>query len=102
MTDEAFRQYEREDTFTLNAVARKTMADYSVSKEKAVGEDKADVLFWSSVEGAFAGVALGVTGIEWDVEDNRAYYGPNATRDEIFSGKAKAPVSPLEKQLPTP
>lgn len=54
---------------------------------------KAEILSYSRSRGFFAGVSLegSVLNILW--QENAAYYGRNATVEDIFSGRVKGPAS---------
>jgi SH3 domain-containing YSC84-like protein 1 len=47
------------------------LINYSARADASLG--KADVIFWSDNEGAFAGVSLGASAIAADEEANRAF-----------------------------
>lgn len=89
MSDESLESFKGDDTFTINADAKLTLADFSTLSEAAMGKGK-DVIFWSDTAGAFAGVALGVTDIDWDDEENPAYHGREFRAKDLFEGKARS------------
>ncbi|MGE3636338.1 MAG: lipid-binding SYLF domain-containing protein [Sandaracinaceae bacterium] len=89
MTQEALDHFVTEDQFTLNADAGLTLADYSAMDEAAAQRDSRDVIFWSDAEGLFAGVALSITDVSWDEEENQAYYGRDVSPDDVVSGRAR-------------
>lgn len=93
MTDEALDSFKGDQDFDLTADAGLTLVDYSARVEERLGEDD-DVILWSDTEGAFAGASLGVTGLNWDEEENRSYYEDDSvTADTILSGEVTDPKS---------
>lgn len=99
MTDQSVNSFEGENTFSLNADAGFTLIDYSARGEGTLGEG--DVILWSDTEGAFAGVSLGASDVNWDDEENAAYYGRSVTANEILNGQVSAPQDQmLEEALP--
>jgi lipid-binding SYLF domain-containing protein len=85
MSDKAVQQFKtQQNSFTLDADAGLTLANYSANAQIASGNE--DVIFWSATRGLFAGAALGVNDVRSDAEQNRAYYSRPATPQEIFSG----------------
>lgn len=100
MTDNAMDSFKRGDGVSLNAGAHLTLADYSQAKEAPVGNPD-DVVFWSNVEGVFAGASLSVTDVDWDEEENMAYYGQPIGIQDALVGSTASPQARLEKQLLT-
>jgi lipid-binding SYLF domain-containing protein len=84
MTERAVENLKQENDFSFNAAAGLTVIDWSRKAEATAGTG--DVILWSDTEGAFAGANLGVTGINWDDEQNDAYYGEGVTPEEVLSG----------------
>lgn len=100
MSDQAIQTFKGDDTFTINADAKLTLVDYSALSEAAMGQGK-DIVFWSGTEGVFAGVALGVTDIDWDDEENPAYHGRAVSAKDLIEGKVTTagPKRGLEQAL---
>jgi lipid-binding SYLF domain-containing protein len=89
MTPEAVNSFKGNNTFSLNADAELTIINYSARTQGSLG--KADVVFWSDAEGAYAGGSLSASAISADGDANRAYYGrQDATPDAIMSGRVTA------------
>ena len=98
MSDEAVNSFEGENTFSLDASAGLTIADYSTRAEAEAGT--ADVIMWSDTEGAFAGASLGGSEINFDADENRAYYGQEVTAQQILSGEVSSPqANPIQQDL---
>jgi SH3 domain-containing YSC84-like protein 1 len=89
------------NNFSLNANAGLTLVNYSADAQGTAG--KGDVVFWSDTEGLFAGASLGVSDINSDEGENRAYYGmPNVTPTQILTGAVTNPhAKPLQDALAT-
>src|SRR5690606_23974863 len=100
MSKQALDSFKEDDTFSLEAGAKFTIADYSkLAEETSIGEGQ-DVILWSDTEGAFAGATLGATNISWDDDENPAYYGKPITPADVLGGKATAPTKgELHKEL---
>lgn len=88
MSERALESFREENNFSLNADAGLTIVDYSARAQASVG--KGDVVLWSDMEGAFAGVALSVTDISWDEEENAAYYQQQTTPQDVLTGKVES------------
>lgn len=101
MSDDALDSFKADDTFSLNAEAELTLADYAKIAGTSLDEDAPDVILWSDVEGAFAGATLSATDISSDDEDNEAYYGKEASPEDILSRKVSPPEPALEEELST-
>lgn len=100
MDDRALGQFQGENDFSLNAGAKLTLTQYSGTGNTGVGKDDANVIFWSSTEGAFAGATLGATNLSWDEEENKSYYGKRATAQDILSGQVSDnKQGPLQQAL---
>lgn len=89
MTPEAVQMFEQENNFALNAGAGLVLADYA-ALGGATTEGN-DVVVWSDTEGAFAGVTIGVTGINFDEEESAAYYQQPVTPSQIMGGTVTGP-----------
>ena len=85
MNDQAIRGFKSTNNFALNADAGLSIINYSANAQGAYG--KGDVVVWSDTEGLFAGVALSISDIVWDEDENRAYYGANVTPGSVLAGK---------------
>ncbi len=99
MSDKAVNSFKGANTFSLNTGAGLTIADYSAKGQASAG--KADVVMWSDTEGAFAGAQLSATDINFDEDQNQAYYGHQVDAQQILSGQVTAPgTSQLQQELP--
>lgn len=98
MTDKAVNAFKGDVTFSLNANSGFTLVNYSASSQGDVGNG--DVVLWSNTDGAFAGVSLGVTDINFDDERNQNYYGQQVTAQQILSGQVTTThQNPLQRAL---
>ena len=88
MNEEAVQSFTDDDNFSLNADAGFTLVDYSAEGQASAG--KGDVILWSDMEGAFAGVALSVTDISVNEDENEAYYDRQTTPEQILSGQVQS------------
>lgn len=85
-TVESFKQ---ENNFSINADAGLVVLDYSALAEATAG--RGDVIMWSDTEGAFAGVALGVSDIDFDEEESAGYYEQQVSPTQIVDGTVSSP-----------
>lgn len=99
MSESAVAPFKEETTFSLNADAGFSLLDYSARAQESVGKG-GDVVLWSDMEGAFAGVSLGVTAINWDGEENDAYYGEPVQALDVLNGLVRPPFDdPFRMEL---
>lgn len=75
MSPSALELFQNESAFSINSDAKLTLVDYSRAAQANLDEDVGDVVFWSDTKGAFVGASLSATHIEWEDDENRAYYG---------------------------
>lgn len=95
MSDKAVDMFQNQDNnFSLNANAGLTLVNYSAQAQGDYG--KGDVVVWTDTEGAFAGASVGVSDINRDEEENRAYYGKNVSARQILTGKLTGQPSRAE------
>lgn len=90
MNDKALNTFKTSNNFSLNANAGLSIVDYSARAQSSIG--KGDVIAWSDTEGLFAGASIGVSDIQWDEEESRAYYGTSAaqaTPQTILAGQMR-------------
>lgn len=99
MDDKSFKAAQGKDSFSLNTGAGLTLVDYSKLAQTPLTEDAGNVVFWSDKEGAFIGVNLSITDVDWDDEGNAAYYGKTVKSNDIFEGRATTPKGNLQEQL---
>jgi lipid-binding SYLF domain-containing protein len=71
MTDRSAKLLTEKNKFSLDAKADLTIIDWSAKAQESAG---ADVIAWSDTKGLFAGGAVGVSDINWDDDENEAYY----------------------------
>ena len=81
MTDDALDQFMSGNKVALNAESGLSIITYSANAQASWG--KGDIIFWSDTKGAYAGVTVSATDINWDDDSNRAYYGGKKTPSEI-------------------
>ncbi len=84
MTDRALDRLLKPSNVTGGAQATLTAAHYSANRIAELGG--ADLVIWSTSEGAFAGANLDLTGFTQDTSANRAYYGKPVDASEVFRG----------------
>lgn len=93
MSDKAVNSFKQDNKFSLNATAGLTIVNYTAKAQEDIG--RGDVVVWSDTKGAFADLAVGVTDINFDDDENRAFYGKDVTAAQIMKDtktheKAKA------------
>lgn len=98
MTQNALNDMMGSNNFSLNANSGLSIVNYSAKAQAAWG--KSDVVVWSDVKGAYAGATIGATNIAEDKDQNKAYYGQQATVNQILKSQvhnagAKSLVSSL-------
>ncbi|WNO54495.1 lipid-binding SYLF domain-containing protein [Stakelama saccharophila] len=100
MTDDAVNAFMSGNQVSLNAESGLSIINYSENAQASLG--KGDIIMWSDTEGAYAGATVSVTDINWDDENNRAYYGRDVEPRQVLTGKVSAPQSSnLESALPS-
>lgn len=99
MSDKAVNSFKQDNKFSLDATAGLTIANYTAKAQEEVG--RGDIVVWSDTKGAFADLAVGVTDINFDDDENRAFYGKNVTAAEIIKDtKTNAKAKELLQSLP--
>lgn len=78
MTKQAVDSFRQQNNFSLNANAGLSIIDWSARAQASAG--KGDVVVWSDTEGLFAGATIGVSDIQFDEEENRAFYALSERR----------------------
>lgn len=92
MNDNALKRFRQVNNFSLEADAALAIVNYSTRAQGFTG--KGDVIVWSDTKGAYAGANVGVLGIRFDRDKNRAYYNNQTVSPEaIMSGKVKGPTT---------
>ncbi len=82
MTDRALDKLLQPSNATAGAQATLTAARFDANRVAQLGG--ADVIIWSSSEGAFAGANVDLTGFTQDSAANRAYYGSPSDASAVF------------------
>ncbi len=100
MTNNAVKQFEGRNNFSLNAGAGLTIVNYSANSQASWG--KGDIIVWSNTAGAYAGATISGTDINWDEDETRAFYGkPTLTQQALFHMKMENRAAmQLEQALP--
>jgi lipid-binding SYLF domain-containing protein len=98
MSDKALNSFGSNNKFALNADAGLTIIDWSKRATASAGHG--DIVMWSDAKGAFADLNVGVTDVNFDEEETKAFYGKPVTAQDIVSGKetsakAKSLISAL-------
>lgn len=96
VTPEAVESFHQENNFSLTADAGFVLLDYSAIAEAT--SDEGDIIMWSDTEGAFAGVSLGISDINFDEEENAGYYQQPVTPMQIMEGQITSPHPELLRQ----
>ncbi len=94
MTDRALGPLLRQSNATGGAQATLTAAHYDANRIAQIGG--ADVVIWSTSDGAFAGANVDLTGFVQDSSANAAYYGAPMDATAIFQ---RAPANPGDAKL---
>lgn len=89
LSDEALQSFNQENNFALNAEAGLSVINWSAKAQAQAGIE-GDVVVWSDTEGLFGELAVSVSDINWDNEENTAYYGEDVTAEQILSGNIPA------------
>jgi lipid-binding SYLF domain-containing protein/predicted outer membrane protein len=91
MSDKAVQAFKSNRSFSLNADASVTVADYSERAHASRGKVQ-DVIVWSGTKGAYAGASLGLSDVVFDADTNRAYYGrDDVDVNSILEGRVQNP-----------
>ncbi len=100
MSDAAVEQFMQANNFSLNAGADITIVDASAVVKGTA--DPGDIVLWADTEGAFAGADISVTDVNYDEEENRAYWQTDTTPMGVTEGQImKKAEDPLEGQFPS-
>jgi SH3 domain-containing YSC84-like protein 1 len=97
MSQGAVDQFKSGNKVSLNAGAGFTIVTYSANAQASWG--KGDIIFWSDTAGAYAGVTVSATDINWVDKDNKAFYGKKVDPSAVLSGKVKTPDAAQLKQV---
>jgi lipid-binding SYLF domain-containing protein len=100
MSQDGVDSFMQDNTFSLNADAGFTLIDWAARGQEQIGKGN-EVVFWSDMEGAFAGISLSATAISWDDEENPAWYGQQVSPNQVLQGSVQSQeMNPLEGALP--
>ncbi|WP_420473764.1 lipid-binding SYLF domain-containing protein [Noviherbaspirillum sp. ST9] len=98
MNQKAVDNFMQENKFSLTADAGLTIVDYEAKAKATAG--RGDIVVWSDTKGAFAGAVIGVTDINFDNDENAAFYKSGVTAKDIVGGKVKnAQAKSLTQEL---
>ena len=98
MTDRALDKLLQPSNATAGAQATLTAARFDANRVAQLGG--ADVIIWSSSEGAFAGANVDLTGFTQDDAANGSYYGTPMDASAVFDrAPAKAADAKLRRAL---
>ena len=84
MNDRAVKNFMSGNVFSLNAGAGLSIIAYSANALASLG--KGDIIFWSNTAGAYAGLTVSVSDINWDEANNNAFYNKRVTESDVFNG----------------
>lgn len=103
MTDKALNAFKGTVSFTVSSSTGYTIVDYNAPPRSWANSD---IVMWSNMTGAFAGVSMGATDITYAAGRNRQYYGRPVTSQQILSGEVTStlpdPVRQALSQLTPP
>lgn len=85
MNQSAVDAFKSGNKISLNAGAGLSIVNYSANSQASWG--KGDIILWSDTAGAYAGITVSATDINWDDSNNRAYYGKKTDMSAILNGK---------------
>ncbi|GAB3551632.1 hypothetical protein GCM10027343_36140 [Noviherbaspirillum agri] len=85
MNDKAVRSFTQENKFSLTADAGLTIVNYTAKARAATG--KGDVVVWSDTAGAFANATVGITDVNYDDDENAAFYKSKIAAKDIVAGR---------------
>lgn len=88
MNEKAVSNFMQDNKFSLTADAGLTIVRYKARGEATAG--RGDIIVWSDTRGALADVAIGVTDINFDDDENKAFYKAEVSPKDIVSGKARS------------
>lgn len=89
MTDNAVDAFKSGNKVSLNAGAGLTIVNFSHNSQASWG--KGDIIMWSDNSGAYAGVDVSATDLNWADNNNQAYYGRKVQPDKILAGDINTP-----------
>lgn len=88
MNDKAVRNFTQENNFSLTADAGLTIVNYTAKSRAAAG--KGDVIVWSDTAGAFVNATVGITDVNYDDDENAAFYKSKIAAKDIVAGRVKS------------
>lgn len=87
MNDKAVNNFMQDNKFSLTADAGLTIVNYTAKAQATAG--RGDVIVWSDTKGAFADVAVGVIDINFDDDENQAFYKSQVSAKDIVGGNVR-------------
>jgi lipid-binding SYLF domain-containing protein len=98
MTDNAVNAFMSGNKVSLNANSGLSIVNYSANAQASWG--KGDIILWSDTAGAYAGATVGVEDLNWDDDNNQAFYGSKVEPQQVLTGKVTNPkAAPLKQAL---
>ena len=99
MSPDAVAAFKGGNKFSLNAGAGLSIVTYSANAQASWG--KGDIILWSNIKGAYAGATVSVSDVNWDDDNNMAFYGRKMEPAAILGGKVGKQMAPkLQSALP--
>jgi len=99
MTDKAVNAFMSGNKISLDADSGLSIVNYSANAEASWG--KGDIILWSDTAGAYAGATIGVSDLNWDDDNNQAYYGKQVQPQQVLTGQVTNPnAAQLQQALP--
>lgn len=88
MTDNAVRQFMQGNKFSLGAGAGLNVVNYSAGPR--ADTDRGDVVTWSNTTGAYGGVDVGATDVNYDRSLTSEFYGtPDVDLQQVINGRTR-------------
>jgi lipid-binding SYLF domain-containing protein len=99
MTDKAVSDVSKGNNYSLNAKSGLSIVNYSA--KAMAGTNRADVVVWSNLKGAYAGAEIGVSDISRDTQQTQNYYPGAQNGDRVLAGELHNPAAqPLVSAMP--
>lgn len=94
MTQKAMNQFRGGANYSLNAEGGFNIVNYSAATSQA-SWGKGDVIVWTNLRGAYAGIRAGITDITFDSDFNQAVYGTKNMRQILAGNATRSPTLAL-------
>ena len=100
MSDNAVRQFEQGNKFSLSAGAGLNVVNYQAGQRADL--IRGDVVTWSNTTGAYGGVDVGATDVNYDQPLTSEFYGtPDVSIGQALGGQTRSPdAENLRRAMP--